>query len=104
YGVLYHVAFVLAGLLMIPFWQLGREQALASWLAVGFFVGWLVMARMTRAWPFRLDRGHHPHGRPGKRFRPRRGAPPPHRWRMRGVALLCGGLVVLVLPAPPPWW
>ena len=57
YDVLYNVAFVLAGLLMIPLWQLGREQALAWWLASGFFVGWLVMARMTRAWPFRPGRG-----------------------------------------------
>ena len=104
YDVLYNVAFVLAGLLMIPFWQLGREQALASWLAVGFFVGWLVMARMTRAWPFRLDRGRHPHGRPGKRLRLRRAAPPPGRWWMRGAALLCGAVVVIVFPRPTLWW
>ena len=104
YDVLYNVAFVLAGLLMIPFWQLGREQALASWLAVGFFGGWLVMARMTRAWPFRLDRGHHPHGRPGKRLRLRRAAPLPGRWWMRGAALLCGAVVVIVFPRPTLWW
>ena len=104
YDVLYNVAFVLAGLLMIPFWQLGREQALASWLAVGFFGGWLVMARMTRAWPFRLDRGHHPHGRPGKRLGLRRAAPLPGRWWMRGAALLCGAVVVIVFPRPTLWW
>ena len=104
YDVLYNVAFVLAGLLMIPIWQLGREQALASWLAVGFFGGWLVMARMTRAWPFRLDRGHHPHGRPGKRLRLRRAAPLPGRWWMRGAALLCGAVVVIVFPRPTLWW
>jgi len=104
YDVLYNVAFVLAGLLMIPFWQLGREQALASWLAVGFFGGWLVMARMTRAWPFRLDRGRHPHGRPGKRLRLRRAAPLPGRWWMRGAALLCGAVVVIVFPRPTLWW
>ena len=104
YDVLYNVAFVLAGLLMIPFWQLGREQALASWLAVGFFGGWLVMARMTRAWPFRLDRGRHPHGRPGKRLGLRRAAPLPGRWWMRGAALLCGAVVVIVFPRPTLWW
>jgi apolipoprotein N-acyltransferase len=105
YDVLYNVAFVLAGLLMIPFWQLGREQALARWLAVGFFVGWLVMARMTRAWPFRPDRGR-PHGRPGKWLRLRRGTQPPlpGRWRMRGAALLCGAVVVIVFPRPTLWW
>jgi len=104
YDVLYNVAFVLAGLLMIPIWQLGREQALASWLAVGFFGGWLVMARMTRAWPFRLDHGHHPHGRPGKRLGLRRAAPLPGRWWMRGAALLCGAVVVIVFPRPTLWW
>jgi apolipoprotein N-acyltransferase len=106
YDVLYNVAFVLAGLLMIPFWQLGREQALAWWLAVGFFVGWLVMARMTRAWPFRLDRGHHLHIRPGTWLRQGRDAPPPRPggWRMRGAALLCGAIVVIVFPRPTLWW
>jgi apolipoprotein N-acyltransferase len=105
YDVLYNVAFVLAGLLMIPLWQLGREQALAWWLASGFFVGWLVMARMTRAWPFRPGRGD-PRRGPGSWLRLRRAAPPPvpGRWWMRGAAFLCGAVVVIVFPRPTLWW
>ena len=36
YDVLYNVSFVLAGLAMVPLWQLGRERALLWWLGAAF--------------------------------------------------------------------
>lgn len=90
YDVLYNVAFVLAGLVMIPLWHLGRERPLLWWLAAAFGVGWLVMARMVRAWPFVGAR--------------RPVAPPPGRWRMRCLSLLAGAALVVVFPRPSVWW
>ena len=39
YDVLYNVAFVLAGLLMIPLWKPARDHVLLGALAVAFLVG-----------------------------------------------------------------
>lgn len=52
YDVLYNVAFVLAGLALIPLWQLGRERALLWGLAVAFVVAGCFVARWLRVWPF----------------------------------------------------
>ena len=48
YDVLYNVAFVVAGLALIPLWHLGRERASLWWLAAAFFAGGLLVARWTR--------------------------------------------------------
>ncbi|HET7358097.1 MAG TPA: MFS transporter [Nocardioidaceae bacterium] len=47
YDVLYNVAFVLAGLLMVPLWAPGRVRVLLWGIAVAFVLGWLVFARVT---------------------------------------------------------
>ena len=47
YDVLYNVAFVLAGLLMVPLWEPGRVRLLLWGLAAAFVLGWLVFARVT---------------------------------------------------------
>ncbi len=52
YDVLYNLAFVLAGLAMIPLWRPGHERSLLWWLAAAFGLGWLVMARVVGNWPY----------------------------------------------------
>ncbi len=89
YDVLYNVAFVLAGLLMVPLWDPTRVTALLWWIAAAFLVGWLVCARLFQVWPFVT--------RPPV-------ARPAHRWRDRAVALVCGTLPVLAFPEPAWWW
>jgi apolipoprotein N-acyltransferase len=89
YDVLYNVAFVLAGLLMVPLWDPADVRGLLWWLGAAYLLGWALYARLLHAWPF-----------PG---RPR--APvPPRRWRGRVSALVLGALPVLALPAVAWWW
>ena len=52
YDVVYNLAFVLAGLALVPLWEAGREQALLWGLAAAFFVGGLAFARWAHTWPF----------------------------------------------------
>lgn len=47
YDVLYNVAFVLAGLLMVPLWSPDRVRPLLWGLAAAFVGGWLLYARVT---------------------------------------------------------
>lgn len=82
YDVLYNLAFVLAGLAMVPWWHTGRERALLWWVATGFALAWLVALRVGLPQPERLKVG-------------RRG-----RW----LALPAGALLALVFPAPSWWW
>jgi apolipoprotein N-acyltransferase len=89
YDVLYNVAFVLAGLLMVPLWDPGRIRPLLWWLAAAFLAAWLVFARLLGVWPF------------ASRARPPR---PTHRWRGRVLALAAGALPVLAFPEPSWWW
>jgi apolipoprotein N-acyltransferase len=90
YDVLYNVAFVLAGLAMIPLWRPGREGPVLWWLAAAFAASWLAFARSTRCWPFQAA----PAPRPV----------PPRRWRWRAAGLAAGALPVLALPQPTLWW
>lgn len=89
YDVLYNVAFVVAGLLMVPLWDPDRVRALLWWLAAAFLVGWLLQARLSGPWPVRSPRP------PGQ---------PEHRWGGRLVALGAGAVPVLAFPAPSWWW
>lgn len=89
YDVLYNVAFVSAGLLMVPLWDPGRVRPLLWWLAAAFLAGWLLFARVFRAWPFTV---------------PPSGVPAPRRWRGRTGALACGALPVLAFPDLAWWW
>lgn len=52
YDVLYNVAFVAAGLVLVPLWRPEREGLLLRWLAAGFAVCGAAVARSMRAWPF----------------------------------------------------
>ncbi len=88
YDVLYNLAFVCAGLAMVPLWQLGHERALLWWLGAAYAVGWLVFAHVVRGWPFDAA------------TRPRAA----HRWPVRMAALLSGALPVLAFPKPGLWW
>ncbi len=90
YDVLYNVAFVVAGLALIPLWHQGRERALLWWIAAAFFVAGVLVARSTRSWPFE-------HRRVKARQRPQ------HRWRTRALAALLGAVPVFAFPAPS-WW
>ncbi len=92
YDVLYNVAFVLAGLALIPLWQLGRERAVMWWLAAAFVAAGLLVASWTKAWPFAQTRTLR------DRARPRNG------WRMRAATCVVAALPVLAFPAPSWWW
>jgi apolipoprotein N-acyltransferase len=90
YDVLYNVAFVLAGLAMVPLWHPSRVRGLLWLIAAGFAAGWLVCARMLHAWPM-----------PGAALpAPRRGA----AWPGRGAAVLAGAGLAAAFPAPALWW
>jgi len=91
YDVLYNVAFVCAGLLMVPLWDPGEVRALLWGLAGAFLLGWLLYARLFHRWPF-----------PARD--PVRPGPGPGRWRGRFAALGCGALPVLAFPAVAWWW
>ena len=90
YDVLYNVAFVLAGLAMVPLWQPGRERQLLWWLAAGFAAAFLVFARITRSWPFPVG--------------PTPRSAVPRRWRWRAGAAAAGAVPVLSFPQPTLWW
>ncbi len=92
YDVLYNVAFVVAGLLMVPLWHHGSPRALL-WLVGGLYAaGWFVFAAVVHGWPF---------GTP-LTVRAATAASAPlarrHRWRERGMALCAGALPVLIFP------
>lgn len=88
YDVLYNVAFVLAGLAMIPLWRPGHEGPVLWWLAAAFFAGWLVFAPDMWSGLVRVLAA------------PRT----PRRWRWRAAGLVCGALPVLCFPQPTLWW
>jgi apolipoprotein N-acyltransferase len=94
YDVAYNVAFVLAGLLMVPLWDPSRVRPLLWWLAAAFLAAWLLFARVLGVWPL----GVWPLG--GRAHPPR----PTHRWRGRVLALAAGAVPVLAFPEPAWWW
>jgi apolipoprotein N-acyltransferase len=93
YDVLYNVAFVLAGLVMVPVWHVGHERQVLWWLAAGFTAGWLAFARSTGSWPF-VTAAAVGTPAPGRR----------RRWAVRAGALTAGALPVLAFPQPTLWW
>jgi apolipoprotein N-acyltransferase len=92
YDVLYNVAFVVAGIALVPLWKLGRERALLWWIAVAFVAAGLAVASWMRAWPFALSRQAYSRTRP------------PGAWRVRLAACVVGAVPVLAFPAPSWWW
>lgn len=89
YDVLYNVAFVASGLLMVPLWRADRARPLLWLIAAGFAVGWVLVGAAMLAW------------RPTLRERPRL---PRRRWWWRAAALVTGALPALAFPAPSWWW
>jgi fatty acid desaturase len=88
YDVMYNVAFVAAGLVMVPLWRLGRERSLLWLIATGFVLGWLLVGVAMLGWGWR------------------RSDPGPRRRRAAGrvAALVVGALPALAFPAPSWWW
>lgn len=86
YDVLYNVAFIAAGLLMVPLWREGRERTLLWLIAAGFVIGWWLIRAVLIG---RDDR-------PTVRARP----------RLSGLlaATAVGALPALAFPAPALWW
>ncbi|HEX6419910.1 MAG TPA: apolipoprotein N-acyltransferase [Acidimicrobiales bacterium] len=89
HDLLYNVAFVAAGLALVPLWSPGRERALLWALAVGFVAAGAVLARRLGTWPF--ERAPAPRRRV------------PRRWAGRGLALAVGALPALAFPATDVW-
>ncbi len=94
YDTGYNVAFVLAGLALVPLWEPDREQALLWLLAGGFTAAGLLFARSLAVWPWSAgapDLGREGRARPGR------------RWPARSAAVVLGALPVLAFPEAG-WW
>jgi len=94
YDTGYNVAFVLAGLALVPLWEPGREQALLWTLAGGFTIAGVLFARSLAVWPFSAAAAA-----PVRPARARHG----RRWPARSAALVAGALPVLAFPEAN-WW
>jgi apolipoprotein N-acyltransferase len=84
YDVLYNLAFVLAGLVLVRFWTVGAERRVLWWLAAAFGGGWVVVGWLFLAWP----------------MRPLQSARATAPWRRRLAALAAGAAPVLAFPEP----
>ena len=130
YDLLYNVAFIVAGLALVPLWSPGRERALLWLLALAFVATGAAVAQRQRTWPFgpaplaraapgRADEragaatGGHAGGRGdgtaghvdeatgGRAGTPR--AAMPRRWVLRAAALVAGAVPALAFPATDVW-
>ncbi|GAA1942853.1 MFS transporter [Kitasatospora viridis] len=101
YDLLYNLAFVLSALVLVPWWQAGRERTLLWWVAAGFTAGWVVFGSVGR--PTRDGGGRWWRRGPRRRHRPHLRGPHPHL-RGRATALVAGALPALAFPAPAWWW
>jgi apolipoprotein N-acyltransferase len=100
YDVLYNVAFVVAGLVMVPLWRMDRERSLLWLIAGGFLLGWVVVGMGMLDWGWPRSRG-----RPVSIPRSLRSCPPGRpRTAGRAAALVVGALPALAFPAPSWWW
>ena len=85
YDVLYNVAFVVAGLAMVPLWRVGRERLLLWLISAGFVLGWVLVGVAMLGWRWRRS-------------------PRQRRFPGRTAALVVGALPALAFPAPSWWW
>ena len=116
YDVLYNVAFVAAGLVMVPLWHPQDVRGLLWGLAAAFVLGWLAVARLLRERPgpgsaAGADGGRRAGAGGGRRAGAgggRRAGPGGGRRAgnrvPRAGALVAGALPVLCFPAPGWWW
>ncbi len=91
HDVLYNVAFILAGLALVPLWEPGREEDLLRLLAVAFGVVGGLLALAQGSWPFH------------RRALERDTVAVPHRWPLRLLAVPLGAVPALSFPALS-WW
>jgi apolipoprotein N-acyltransferase len=111
YDLLYNVAFIVAGLALVPLWSPGRERALLWLLALAFVATGAAVAQHQRTWPFGTARpagaaagradgpaGAGTDGRTGSRR-----AAVPRRWALRAAALVAGAVPALAFPATDLW-
>lgn len=104
YDLLYNVAFIVAGLALVPLWSPGRERALLWLLALAFVATGAAVAQRQRTWPF----GSTPPAgaAPGPGTRVGAGATRaavPRRWGLRAAALVAGAVPALAFPATDLW-
>lgn len=92
YDVLYNVAFVLAGLALVPLWELGRESELLWLSALVFLLFGAGLARAQGTWPFESRSGEH--GPRGRRA----------HWAPRVGSLVAGAIPALAFPESNFTW
>lgn len=95
YDVGFNVAFVVAGLALVPLWQPEREQSLLWAISAGFLAVGLVLARRARTWPFAGSAGAGADTVGMSALR---------RWGWRVVATLAGTPMMFAFPEPGLWW
>ncbi|KAA0236246.1 MAG: Apolipoprotein N-acyltransferase [Acidimicrobiales bacterium] len=104
YDLLYNLAFVLAGLTLVPLWSPQRASELLWWLALAFLLAGLALARAGRTWPFTPAASYStpspagPHD-PAPAFRPG----PVSRWSRRALAIALGAIASLGFPEASAW-
>lgn len=87
YDMLYNVAFVAAGLLMVPLWRADSERSLLWLVALGFVLGWALFSTAMLGIRPRASRRRQT-GRPAALV----------------LALIVGALPSLAFPEPALWW
>ncbi|GFG76278.1 hypothetical protein MBOT_36430 [Mycobacterium botniense] len=95
YDVLYNVAFVTAGLALVPLWRIGRERWLLWLIAAGFVLGWWVVGALMLGWRWRRPHAVRRLGGAAGRLGGAAG---------RLTALCAGALPALAFPAVSWWW
>ncbi|MBN2624923.1 MAG: apolipoprotein N-acyltransferase, partial [Acidimicrobiales bacterium] len=110
FDLLYHVAFIVGGLALVPLWSPGRERALLWLLAVAFVATGAAVAERQRTWPFgtRSPAGAAALARPGGPGVDTDGAgvgrrATSRRWAPRVAALVAGAAPALAFPATDLW-
>ena len=115
YDLLYNVAFVVAGLALVPLWSPGRERALLWLLAMAFVAAGAVAAQRLATWPFARDEhdrdaANRVLGDPDAAARVQsdrdaadRAGGAHGRWAVRAAALVAGALPSLAFPATDLW-
>ncbi len=100
YDLLYNVAFILAGLALVPLWEPGGERARLWELALAFVATGALVASRQRTWPFAPRPGTAAVAAAAPQQPPLR---PRGRWTGRVAALAVGVVPALAFPATDVW-